>query len=148
KAEYFASAFEGLLVVVAAAGIANAATSRFLHPRPLEEPGIGLGLTAVASGLNFAVARVLMRDSRRHRSIALEADAHHLMRAVWTSAGVILGVTLRRPLRRDVRREFWGTLLLSLYGAPGAANRANQRTLPMALPSFSTRTGCHFCTGA
>ncbi len=94
KAEYFASAFEGLLVVVAAAGIAYAATSRFLHPRPLEQPGIGLGLTAVASGVNFAVARVLMRAGRRHRSIALEADAHHLMTDVWTSAGVILGVTL------------------------------------------------------
>jgi cation diffusion facilitator family transporter len=94
KAEYFASAFEGLLVVAAAAGIAYAAASRLLHPRPLEQPGIGLALTAVASGVNFAVARVLMRAGRRHRSIALEADAHHLMTDVWTSAGVILGVAL------------------------------------------------------
>ena len=94
KAEYFASGFEGLLVVLAAGGIAYAATARLLDPRPLEHAGMGLGLTIVASALNFAVARVLLRGARRHGSIALEADAQHLMTDVWTSAGVVLGVGL------------------------------------------------------
>jgi cation diffusion facilitator family transporter len=94
KAEYFASAFEGALVIVAAAGIAYAAAARFVHPKPLEQPGLGLALTTFASGLNFAVARVLLRAGRKYRSIALEADAQHLMTDVWTSSGVILGVSL------------------------------------------------------
>ena len=94
KAEYFASGFEGLLVVVAAAGIAYAAIPRLLDPRPVEHAGVGLTLTVVASGLNFVVARWLMRAGRKYRSIALEADAQHLMTDVWTSAGVIVGVTL------------------------------------------------------
>jgi cation diffusion facilitator family transporter len=94
KAEYFASGFEGVLVVVAAGAIAYSATLRLLQPRPLEHAGVGLALTAVASALNFAVARRLMRAGRRHRSIALEADAQHLMTDVWTSAGVILGVAV------------------------------------------------------
>lgn len=94
KAEYFASGFEGLLVITAAGGIAYAATERFLHPRPLGHVGVGLGLTVVASALNFAVARVLLGAARRHRSIALEADAQHLMTDVWTSVGVIVGVAL------------------------------------------------------
>jgi cation diffusion facilitator family transporter len=38
------------------------------------------------------VGRVLLRAGRRHRSIALEADGHHLMTDVWTSAGVGLGL--------------------------------------------------------
>ena len=46
----------------------------------------------VASAINFGVARVLLRAGRRHRSVALEADAHHLMTDVWTSAGVLVGV--------------------------------------------------------
>jgi cation diffusion facilitator family transporter len=92
KAEYFASGFEGMLVVVAAGAIAYSATSRLLHPRPIEAAGIGLTLTAVASGVNLLVSRVLMRAGRRYRSIALKADAQHLMTDVWTSAGVILGV--------------------------------------------------------
>jgi cation diffusion facilitator family transporter len=94
KAEYFASGFEGLLVVVASGGIAYAATSRLLHPRALEHASLGLGLTILASGVNFVVARVLMRAGRKYNSIALEADAQHLLTDVWTSAGVILGVGL------------------------------------------------------
>ena len=35
-----------------------------------------------------------MRVGKKHNSITLEADAHHLMTDVWTSAGVIAGVGL------------------------------------------------------
>lgn len=94
KAEYFASGFEGVLVVVAAAGITYAAIVRLLDPRPLEHTGAGLALTTIASAFNFFVARLLTRAGRTHRSVALEADAQHLMTDVWTSAGVILGVAL------------------------------------------------------
>jgi cation diffusion facilitator family transporter len=59
---------------------------------PIEQIEIGVAASALASALNFAVARVLLRAGRNHRSIALEADARHLMTDVWTSAGVILGV--------------------------------------------------------
>jgi cation diffusion facilitator family transporter len=44
--------------------------------------------------VNFAVARLLLKAGKAHRSITLEADAHHLMTDVWTSVGVILGVGL------------------------------------------------------
>jgi cation diffusion facilitator family transporter len=94
KAEYFASGAEGALIIAAAAGIAWAATSRLLSPRAIDAPGLGLLLSAVASLVNLAVARVLLAAGRRHRSIALEADAHHLMTDVWTSAGVVAGVAL------------------------------------------------------
>ena len=94
KAEYFSSAFEGFLIVVAAASIGYAAVHRLMHPQPLEAVGAGLVISVVASAINFAAARVLMRAGREHRSITLEADAHHLMTDVWTSAGVIAGVGL------------------------------------------------------
>ncbi len=94
KAEYFSSAFEGFLIVVAALSIAYTAIDRLLHPRPLEALGIGLLVSVAASIINFATASVLLRAGREHRSITLEADAHHLMTDVWTSAGVILGVGL------------------------------------------------------
>jgi cation diffusion facilitator family transporter len=93
KAEYFGSGFEGTLILVAAGLIAVTAVERLLHPLPLERVGLGLAVNAAASVVNFVVARVLLAASRRHRSIALEADAHHLLTDVWTSAGVIAGVT-------------------------------------------------------
>lgn len=92
KAEYFASATEGLLILGAAAGITSAAVDRLLHPRPLEQLGLGLAVSIAASVINFIVARRLMREGRKRNSITLEADAHHLMTDVWTSAGVIVGV--------------------------------------------------------
>jgi cation diffusion facilitator family transporter len=92
KAEYFASAAEGALVVLAAAGIAWAAVPRLLSPRPIAEVGLGLAISAVASAVNLGVARVLFAAGREHHSIALEADAHHLMSDVWTSVAVIVGV--------------------------------------------------------
>lgn len=94
KAEYFSSAFEGFLILLAAVSIAWAASSRLLDPQPLESVSIGLLVSLAASAINFGVARVLMRVGRQHNSIILEADAHHLMTDVWTSGGVILGVGL------------------------------------------------------
>ena len=92
KAEYFASGFEGALILLAAVAIALAAAQRLIAPAPLEQLGIGLGISAGATILNLAVARVLINAGRRHSSIALEADGKHLMTDVWTSVGVIVAL--------------------------------------------------------
>ena len=94
KAEYFSSAFEGFLILLAAVSIGYAAIGRLMHPQALEAVAAGLLVSVVASVINFATARTLMRVGRTHNSITLEADAHHLMTDVWTSAGVIAGVGL------------------------------------------------------
>ena len=94
KAEYFAAGIEGALIVLAAAGILASAIPRLLEPEPLESPGLGLTLSVAASGINLAVGVLLIRVGRRYHSIALEADGHHLITDVWTSAGVIIGVGL------------------------------------------------------
>ena len=94
KAEYFSSAFEGGLILVAAASIGYAAALRLMDPQLLESVGVGLGVSVVASVINLLVARSLMSVGRQFNSITLEADAHHLMTDVWTSVGVIAGVGL------------------------------------------------------
>ena len=94
KAEYFSSAFEGLMIAAAAIAIVWAAVGRFLHPQPLQGVGIGLTLTVLSSVLNGLLAAKMLAESRRHRSVALEADARHLYTDVWTSAGVVVGVLL------------------------------------------------------
>jgi cation diffusion facilitator family transporter len=92
KAEYFSSGVEGGLILIAAASIAVAAVDRLFNPRPLEQLGLGLGISVVASAINLGVGLVLMRAGRQYESITLEANAHHLMTDVWTSAGVLVGV--------------------------------------------------------
>ena len=94
KAEYFSSAFEGFLILLAAISIGYAAIDRLMNPQPIEAVGIGLLVSVLASVINFATARTLMGVGRTHNSITLEADAQHLMTDVWTSVGVISGVAL------------------------------------------------------
>lgn len=92
KAEYFSSGVEGALIVIAAISIAIAAVQRFLHPRPLEQLGLGIAVSVAASLVNFGTALVLLRAAKKHTSITLKANAQHLLTDVWTSAGVLLGV--------------------------------------------------------
>ncbi|QYJ15906.1 Ferrous-iron efflux pump FieF [Rubrobacter xylanophilus DSM 9941] len=92
KVEYFASGLESALIILAAGWIGLSAWERLVNPELLSHVPAGLFLSAVAAGINGAVALVLLRAGRRLRSITLEADARHLMTDVWTTAGVIAGV--------------------------------------------------------
>jgi cation diffusion facilitator family transporter len=94
KAEYFSAGIEGALIVLAAVGILAAAIPRLMDPQPLATPVLGLVLSTAATAINLTVGLLLIRVGRKHHSITLEADGHHLITDVWTSVGVIIGVTL------------------------------------------------------
>lgn len=94
KAEYFSSAIEGGLIVLAAFSIIWSAIPRLLTPQPLENIGIGLLVAVGASGINLAVGLILVKNGRKNNSITLEADGKHLLTDVYTSAGVLIGIGL------------------------------------------------------
>lgn len=94
KAEYFSSAIEGGLIIVAACSIVWSAYPRLLDPQPLENMGIGLLVSLFASLINLAVAFVLLREGKKSHSITLIADGRHLMTDVWTSVGVLFAIGL------------------------------------------------------
>lgn len=92
KAEYFSAVLEGVLIVVAALLILNEVWQVWQNPRPIEQPGIGLGVNSAAAAINAMWAMILIRVGRRERSPALVADGQHLMTDVITSAGVLIGL--------------------------------------------------------
>jgi len=94
KAEYFSSALEGTLIIIAAASIAVAAGERLFHPQPVEQIGLGLAISTIATVVNGVVGFILLQAGKRLRSITLRADAHHLFTDVWTSVGIVLGILL------------------------------------------------------
>ncbi len=94
KAEYFSSGVEGTLILIAALSIGVTAVQRLITPRPLEQIGLGLAVSVVASLANLSVAMILMRAGKKYQSITLQANSRHLMTDVWTSAGVLVGVGL------------------------------------------------------
>ncbi|MBX3282820.1 MAG: cation transporter [Acidobacteria bacterium] len=94
KAEYFSGALEGSLIGMAALSIGWAAIERMITPQPIENIGIGVVISAVATVINLIVGQILIRRGREYRSITLEADGKHLMTDVVTSIGVIIAVLI------------------------------------------------------
>lgn len=94
KAEYFSSGFEGILILMAALAIIWFAVHRLFEPQPVQALGWGVALSVGSSVLNGLLAWLMFRAARQHRSMALEADARHLVTDVWTTAGVVVGLVL------------------------------------------------------
>lgn len=94
KVEFFAAVVEGMLISVAAMLIFAEAWETWSLGRTLAMPFHGLGLNAIATGINAVWSYVLIRAGRRLRSPALAADGRHLLSDVVTSAGIAAGVFL------------------------------------------------------
>lgn len=94
KGELLAALLEGLLVGVAGLAIFGTAVERALHPAEMKQVPLGAALSIAAALVNGIVGFTLVRQGRKLRSSALEADGHHLLTDVWTSVAVVAGVGL------------------------------------------------------
>jgi cation diffusion facilitator family transporter len=65
-----------------------------MQPHALEQIGLGVALSALSTVINLIVALVMLRAGRRHESVTLEANGHHLLSDVWTSVAVVAGLGL------------------------------------------------------
>lgn len=93
KAEYFAGGFEGVCIFLAATSIWYASIQSIMQSKPLPEGGIGLLISGLATAINLGVGLLLVRAGEKQNSIALVADGKHLLTDVWTTAGVVAGVS-------------------------------------------------------
>ncbi len=157
KAEYFSAALEGAMIFVAAAAILVFAVERLIHPQPLGRLGIGSALSVAAGVVNFAVARILLRVGRAHRSLALEADSHHLMTDVWTTLGVVVGVALAgatgygwidplvaAAVALNILREGWRLMNRSVGGLMDSAQDDDDIALIESVLSELASPPCRF----
>ena len=94
KIEDLSSAFEAGLILLAATLIAVSAVQRLIAPTELQRVGVGLAIAGVSAVVNGGLAAWLNARGRSLDSVALRANARHLMTDVWTSVGVVAGVGL------------------------------------------------------
>ena len=66
KAEYFSSGVEGTLIIIAAIFIGIASIQRLFDPKPIEQIGIGLLVSVIASIINLFVALVLFKAGKKY----------------------------------------------------------------------------------
>jgi cation diffusion facilitator family transporter len=92
KFENLSGLFEGALIFVAAAIIVYEASERLFDAADVEFLGAGIVVMGISTAVNIVVSRKLFRVAKATDSLALEADAYHLMTDVWTSAGVMVAL--------------------------------------------------------
>ncbi len=96
KIENLSGAVEAILIFVAALFIIHEAVGKLLSKEPIQSLGLGIWVMAFSAVTNLVISLYLLRVAKETDSAALEADAHHLLTDVYTSAGVMLGLLLIR----------------------------------------------------
>jgi cation diffusion facilitator family transporter len=96
KIEYFAATFEGGLITFAAIMIIYEAVQGFLEPPALTQLDLGLMIILAAGVANAALGWFLIRTGKATQSLTLIADGKHVLSDFWTSVGVIVGLLLVR----------------------------------------------------
>jgi cation diffusion facilitator family transporter len=94
KVENISGTIEAILIFLAASFIIDEALHKLVNPQPLGMVGWGIGVMLVSSVINIVVSHLLFVVGRATESVALEADAWHLRTDVYTSAGVLFGLTV------------------------------------------------------
>ena len=94
KAEYFAAVVVGVMIVLAALSIFQAAWRGYTGHETAVYSAVGLSVNAAAAVINGGWAWFLIRFGKSSRSPALIADGRHLLTDVVTSVGVLAGVGL------------------------------------------------------
>jgi len=92
KIEHFSAAFEGGLISLAAVFILLEAGKGLIYGVELKDIGRGLAVNLFAGSLNGLLGWYMLRQGRRTRSRALEADGHHILSDFWTTIGIGAGL--------------------------------------------------------
>jgi cation diffusion facilitator family transporter len=94
KIEFMSAGFEGGMIFVAALVIAFRAIEAIYRKPQIEGIAAGLALMGVAMLVNGAMGLYLIRAGKKHNSLTLQADGHHLFSDAVTSAAAIVALTI------------------------------------------------------
>jgi cation diffusion facilitator family transporter len=94
KIENISGFVEALLIFIAAFWIIFEALKKLNSPKIMEFAEWGVAVMLFSSVVNYIVSRKLFQVGKEADSIALQADAWHLRTDVYTSAGVMAGLSV------------------------------------------------------
>lgn len=94
KIAYFSSGMEGVLVMGAGVIIIYEAISKWIIGIHLQAIGTGIVFLSLAASINALLGTYLLRQGNKKSSLILQANGKHILSDVWTSVGVVVGLTL------------------------------------------------------
>lgn len=94
KYENISGFLEAILICFAAIFIIYESVKKIISGVEIENVGVGMIVMFVAAAVNLTISMILIKISKRTDSIAVEADAMHLLTDVFTSLGVLIGLII------------------------------------------------------
>jgi len=94
KIENLSGAIEAALILIAAVWIVYEALEKLMTVQRPQFIEYGIAVMMVSIVVNWWVSARLLKVAKLTRSDALAADALHLRTDIWTSAGVLIGLTV------------------------------------------------------
>ncbi|HMW60158.1 MAG TPA: cation diffusion facilitator family transporter [Leptospiraceae bacterium] len=94
RLEYFSASLEGALILLAGVIILNESIPKLFAGNVVGRMDLGLMFTGVGTVANGILAAFLIRSGKKHHSMALEADGHHVWSDVVSSIGLFVGLVL------------------------------------------------------
>jgi cation diffusion facilitator family transporter len=94
KIENVSGTIEAFLIFFAAGWIIAEAIHKLRYPTPVSSVGWGVVLMTFSAATNFLVSHIEFKVAKAADSVAIEADAWHLRTDVYTSAGVLAGLSV------------------------------------------------------
>jgi cation diffusion facilitator family transporter len=94
KIEFISAAVEGVMIVVAGVLIIIESLRSLISPSVIHQLDIGILLISVTAIANYIVGLICIRTGKKNKSLALEASGKHLQSDTYTTAGILVGLTL------------------------------------------------------
>jgi len=94
RVELISATVEGAMIAVAGTLIIIEAVNDLMAPEEISSLDVGLLLIIFAAGVNFIIGTIAVRKGKKNRSVALEASGRHLRTDTFSSAGIIIGLTV------------------------------------------------------
>ncbi|WP_163654889.1 cation diffusion facilitator family transporter [Listeria sp. PSOL-1] len=94
KAENIAGTIETLLIFVAGIWIISESVEKFLDPKEIRFPALGIAVMLFGAAVNIIISRVINRAAKKANSVAMKSNALHLFTDVFTSLGIALSLLL------------------------------------------------------
>ena len=94
KIEFLSTGMEGGMILLAGVAMTIKGGLAFIHPHDLKNLDVGVGISILSGGINFVLAKLLLKKGTALNSSSMQADAKHLFTDTWTSVGLIVGLII------------------------------------------------------
>ncbi len=94
KIEFISSGFEGGLILVAGLAMIVKAFYSFFYPQDLTINALGMGLVFMAGAVNSVMGWSMVKQGEKVNSVQLQAGGKHLLSDGYSTAGLLVGLTI------------------------------------------------------